>query len=187
MSGLMLRAPAVYASNPSRTGGSSVPPIAPIVPLFDAPAAAIPARKEGWANENRIPATFGPDTSLEVTRKTVFGNDGAIRSAASLYSNPWPMTRSYALTAVLAEVLVEGSGRSRLDVADRCAKAVTDSNKPPVRFAVPSLVRDRTRGQQRNPEAVVRCFIRGRSHTSGAEQYGHQCGVNSSTHVENPA
>ena len=58
--GLILRAPALNASNAAFTGGSSVPPMHPMIPDFVIEPATMPARYEGSSNEKLMEATLAP-------------------------------------------------------------------------------------------------------------------------------
>src|SRR5688572_6321718 len=83
MRGFTDRAPAAYAAKLRFTGGSSVPPIAPMAADLVIPAARIPARYEASSNANWIPATLGRTVFPDVVTYSVFGNSGATRTAAS--------------------------------------------------------------------------------------------------------
>src|SRR5260221_307477 len=64
--GLAARAPFSKATKLSFTGGNSVPPITPRIPVFDRLPATRPARKDASAKANSIPATLAPLVLLDV-------------------------------------------------------------------------------------------------------------------------
>ena len=60
-----------------------------------------------------------------------------------------------ALRSVLAELLLELSGRLGLDVADRRAKAISHPEQTLICASVPGLVADRSRCQQRDAKGSI--------------------------------
>ncbi len=74
------------------TDGISMPPTAQALPSGAMRAARSPRTKVASSSRKTIGATFGRTVLPEVVMKTVPGNSGATRAAASWNSKPWPMT-----------------------------------------------------------------------------------------------
>src|SRR6185503_13976697 len=77
--------------------------------------------------------------------------------------------------AVLAKVLLEIGWSRCLHVADFRAKAVADPKQPLIRAAVPRLIGDRSRRQQRHAECSRRGCIRGSAVAAATTRHERRC------------
>jgi len=104
ISGLMDLAPAIYPASNFSINGPSIPPMKPIMPVFDIPAAIAPTKNDPSSSAKISEATFGASTTLSTMAKLTSGKRGATAAIASVNRYPTPTTKSYPSDANLVRL-----------------------------------------------------------------------------------